>query len=72
MQDENGRYRITAKIRTQDGKTREISFPGTRDTMERTMKIFFHATEYQLHRFGETRFSNRSPWVKIQKGDNKC
>lgn len=72
MQDENGRYRITAKIRTKDGKTREVSFPGTRDTMERTMRVYFHAVEYQLLRFGEARFSNRSPWVQIQKGGNRC
>lgn len=67
MTELQGRYRITARIRTKDGKTREVSFPGTRDSMERIMNVYFHAVEYQLVRFGEYRFSNRAPWEQIER-----
>lgn len=65
MTNENGRYRITARIRTADGKQKQVSFPGTRETMERTMKRYFHAVEYQLVKFGEERFANSAPWERI-------
>lgn len=67
MNDEKGRYRITARIRTADGKKKVVSFPGTRETMERTMKQFFHAVEYQLIKFGEARFANSAPWERIKQ-----
>lgn len=60
-------YRITARIITNDGKKKTVSFPGTRETMERTMKRFFNAVEYQLVKFGETRFANSMPWERIEK-----
>lgn len=63
---ETKRYRITARIQTADGKRKVVSFPGTRDTMERTMKTFFHAVEYQLVKFGEARFANSAPWERIE------
>ena len=66
MKDDKGLYRITARIRTADGKKKEVSFPGTRETMERTMKRYFQAVEYQLVKFGEARFANSTPWERIE------
>ena len=72
MQDENGRYRITARIKTDTGKTKDVSFRGTRETMEKTMRVYFHATEYKLLRFGAAKFASNAPYHKIKGGSSNA
>lgn len=58
-------YRITAQIKTESGRVKNVRLSATRETLEKKLFRYFGAYEYRILQFGAVRFASCQPWTKI-------
>lgn len=58
--------RITARIRNGSGLEKTVSFRCNTDEIEKTLRIFFHATSYIVYSIGNVKFYHDRDFTEIK------